>query len=637
MIIINLKIYKIHILIIDTMNSRIIKPIIFLCLFLLFSGGIWSQDQLERVEPPNWWAGMQHNEIEILMYGKDISNYQVKLDHPDAAIIKQTLVENPNYLFVELRLEEDIEACELPFEFSMDGELAFTHNYPIEARTKQLFDESVNSSDVMYLITPDRFANGNPDNDEFEDMPDKLNREKRFGRHGGDIQGIVDHLDYISDLGFTAIWLNPVIENDMPDFSYHGYAATDFYEMDARYGSNEEYRKMIELAAEKDIKIIMDMIMNHCGSEHWFVLDPPSSDWINFGNEFVPTSHKRMTVQDIHASEYDKKAFSDGWFVKTMPDMNQRNPLMARYLIQNTIWWIEYSKIAGIRMDTYPYPDKDFMTDWTCAIEKEYPGFFVVGEEWTINPAIVSYWQKDKVNHDGYSSCLLSLMDFPIQHAFVEATSKGENWNTGWIILYEMLANDFLYANPYDLVVFPDNHDMARFYTQINNDFDLFKMGVVYFSTIRGIPQFYYGTEILMNSDENPGDHGIIRSDFPGGWNGDKVNAVTGEGLNKKQKEAKAFMTDVLNWRMQNEVIHKGKLMQFAPYDGIYSFVRYTCEGKVLVVFNKNDQKTMLDWDRYEEILGEYKEGFDPFVKKKFEMKELEIPASSVQVFEFHH
>lgn len=604
---------------------------------MLFVFSIWGQAQesIERIEPPNWWAGMVHNEIELLIYGDEIAMYDVELNHPEARISRQSRVLNLNYLFIELVLSENIEAGSLVLEFFKGGEKAFTYAYPILDRSPQLFEESVNPSDVMYLITPDRFANGNTGNDEIEGMPDPLNRDKRFGRHGGDIQGIADRLDYIKNLGFTAIWLNPVIENNMPDYSYHGYAATDFYEIDARYGSNEEYRKMVELAAKKDLKIIMDMIMNHCGSEHWFVKDPPTKDWINFQGEFVPTSHKRTTVQDIHASEYDKKAFSDGWFVKTMPDMNQRNPMMARYLIQNTLWWIEYSKIAGIRMDTYPYPDKDFMADWTCAIQKEYPGFFVVGEEWTTNPAIVSYWQQGKVNHDGYTSCLPSLMDFPLQNAFVESAKQQETWGTGWIRLYEMLANDFLYADPYELVVFPDNHDMARFYTQVGNDLDLFKMGLVYFSTVRGIPQFYYGTEILMNSDENPGDHGIIRSDFPGGWPGDEVDAFSGSGLTKKQKEAQDFITGLLNWRKDNEIIHQGKLMQFVPYDGIYSFVRYSCKGKVLVLFNKSDKTQKLDWARYDEILGDYKQAYDLFDQKVRNMESLKIPPRTVKILEF--
>jgi glycosidase len=598
------------------MKQKTILPFTTLLLNLLICVTGSAQDLVERVEPPNWWAGMVHHEVELLVYGENIAQYQIRLDHDQARLIRQTRVENPNYLFLEIRLDESIDPGQLSLEFLDDGKVMHTHEYPILERTGLLFDESVDASDVMYLITPDRFANGNPANDEIAGMPDKLNRAERFGRHGGDIQGIVDRLDYIRDLGFTAIWLNPVIENDMPAFSYHGYAATDFYAIDARFGSNEEYRIMVERAAQKDIKIVMDMIMNHCGSEHWFVLDPPTSDWINFGGAFVPTSHQRMTVQDIHASEFDKRAFSDGWFVETMPDMNQRNPLMARYLIQNTLWWIEYSRIAGIRMDTYPYPDKDFMTDWTCAIEREYPGFFIVGEEWTTNPAVVAYWQKNKLNHDGYTSCLPSLMDFPMQNALAGSMNKEASWGSDWAKTYEVVASDFLYADPYALVVFPDNHDMARFYTQVQNDLDLFKMGVVFFSTIRGIPQFYYGTEILMNSDEEPNDHGIIRSDFPGGWKGDMADGFSGKGLSRDQLDARYFFRKVLNWRKSNPVIHKGKLMQFVPEKDVYSFVRYAEEGKVFVLFNKSKKPVTVDLKRYREIIPAGVEAYNVLEEK---------------------
>lgn len=617
------------------MKSSSIKVLGILFILGIFLQLSRAQSPIQRVEPPNWWVGMEHNEIQLLIYGENIGTYTVSLENSEAEITSISRVENKNYLFIDLRIPASMKSGDIDMVFNKDGAQTIYYPYPVLARTDALFNEHVDGSDVMYLITPDRFANGDEENDEVHGMKEKPNRNSKKGRHGGDLKGITEHLDYISDLGFTSIWLNPVVENDMFKYSYHGYAATDFYRIDQRYGSNQQYREFCQLAAEKDLKIIMDMIMNHCGSEHWFVLDPPTSDWINFNNKFVPTSHKRVTIQDIHASEYDKKAFSDGWFVKTMPDLNQRNPLMAKYLIQNTIWWIEYSKISGIRMDTYPYPDKDFMSDWTCAVEREYPGFFIVGEEWTTNPAIVSYWQKDKVNHDSYVSCLPSLMDFPIQDAVKDALKEDENWNSGWIKAYEMLANDFLYADPDLLVVFPDNHDMARFYTQIGNDLDLFKMGVAYFSTIRGIPQFYYGTEVLMDSDKNPGDHGLIRSDFPGGWQGDKLNAFTQAGLSSKQKEAQDFFKKLLSWRKGSKLIHEGELMQFAPFKGIYSYVRYNEHAKVLVIFNKNKEKQMIDLDRYSEIIPTQFTALDVLDGKDMDLdSEIELEARSVRILE---
>lgn len=583
-----------------------------LVLLLLIQVTFLSAQSIERVEPPNWWVDMTHNELQILVYGKDISTLTPVVQSDKMKLKKTVSVENPNYLFLYVEVPAGSRAGKVPIQFFRKDSLILEYVYglldrPIDPSTIKGFD----TSDVLYLITPDRFVNGNPKNDEIPDMKEKGNRKSKNGRHGGDIQGIYNHLDYIADMGYTAIWLNPVLENDMPKYSYHGYAATDFYRVDRRFGTNEEYRDFCNKAKEKGLKIIMDMILNHCGSEHWFVLDPPTIDWLNLQGDFKVTSHKRTTVQDIHASEYDKSAFSDGWFVKTMPDLNQRNPLMADYLIYNTLWWIEYSGISGIRMDTYPYPDKDFMGRWTCEVMEEYPAFNIVGEEWTTNPAIVSYWQKDKVNHDNYVSCLPSLMDFPVQDALVNSLKEKENWNTGWVKVYEMMANDFLYAHPEDLVVFPDNHDMARFYTQINNDFELFKMGMIYFSTIRGVPQFYYGTEILMDSDKSPDDHGIIRSDFPGGWSGDKVNAFSGTGLSKKQKNAQNFTRELLNWRKSNTVVHSGKLVQFAPENGIYSYFRQSEQGKVMVVFNKNTSDTKLDLAKYNEILHGHSQAYD--------------------------
>ena len=407
----------------------------------------------------------------------------------------------------------------MTFFLKKTGKEKLSHRFTLLAREKGSADrQGFTNDDVMYLITPDRFANGNPHNDTIKGLKEKADRSNPEGRHGGDLQGVADHLDYIADMGFTALWLNPVQENDMARTSYHGYAVTDFYKVDPRLGSNEEFKDLSKAAKEKGIKMIMDMIMNHCGSEHWWMKDLPSTDWINYGGKFVGTNHIHSTVQDPYASQADKKLFTEGWFVKQMPDMNQRNPLLAQYLIQNTIWWIEFAGLDGIRMDTYPYPDKDFMTHWSCSVMDEYPKFSIVGEEGSLNPAIVAYWQAGNNNRDGYTSCLGSLMDFPMQDALVKGLNGSEKeWNHGLIKMYEMLANDFIYPDPYNLVIFADNHDQSRFFTQINEDFDLFKMGIAYILTMRGIPQIFYGTEILMKNPDGKVD-AVIRSDFPGGW-----------------------------------------------------------------------------------------------------------------------
>ncbi|HMB98966.1 MAG TPA: glycoside hydrolase family 13 protein [Balneolaceae bacterium] len=582
-----------------------------------------AQNIIDRFEPANWWTEMKHNEIQLLVYGDNISSYNPVIDSDIVSLEKAVRVENPNYLFLYVTISEDAEPSEVTFSFYDDDKIAEEYAFELRQREPGRADiDGFNSSDVMYLITPDRFANGNTENDEIPGMKENLNRSFKGGRHGGDIKGISDNLDYISEMGFTAIWLNPVLENDMPEYSYHGYAATDFYQVDRRFGSNEEYKKLVQDAGKKGIKVIMDMIVNHSGSEHWFVKDPPASNWLNFQGEFRQSNHRHNTVQDLYVSNYDKKHFSDGWFVETMPDLNQQNELMADYLIMNTLWWIEYSGISGIRMDTYPYPDKDFMSKWTCAVMSEYPEFNIVGEEWNNNPAIVSYWQAGKKNHDGYTSCLPSLMDFPLQDALAKGLTEGEQtYGSGLIKTYEMLTMDFLYADPGKLVIFPDNHDMDRFFTQVNNDFDLFKMGMAYTATMRGTPQIYYGTEILMHNDDDPGDHGIIRTDFPGGWPGDEVNGFTGEGLSDRQKEAQAYIQRLLNWRKEKEVIHSGKVIHFAPENGIYVYFRYDDLEKVMVILNKNEVQTDLKLDRFAEMLDNHSTAKDIMTGRSYDLE----------------
>lgn len=584
--------------------------IIFLFTYLANSWNSQAQEsyQLERLEPGNWWVGMKNPNLQLLAYGPNIADLNPSIDYPGVQVSAVHKVENPNYLFIDLHIDDNAQAGRFDIIFKQADKNVITQPYQLLAResgsaNRQGFD----NSDVLYLITPDRFANGNPKNDQVASLKESPNRENPGGRHGGDIAGVLKSLDYIKDLGYTAIWLNPVLENDQPEYSYHGYATTDFYKVDARYGSNEEYKALIQEAKSKGIKVIMDMILNHCGSEHWWLKDPPASNWFNNQGNFKPTNHKRTTIQDPYAAKIDYQEMVGGWFVKTMPDMNQRNAFMSTYLIQNTIWWIEYSGLAGIRMDTYPYPDPNFMAHWTCEVMAEYPNFNITGEEWSVNPAIVAHWQKGKVNPNGYTSCLPSVLDFPIQYSLVEALNQEETWGTGWIKLYEMLANDFLYADPYNLVIFPDNHDMSRFYTQVNEDFELYKLGMTYMFTTRGIPQIYYGTEILMKNPESD-DHGIIRSDYPGGWDGDAINAFTGKGLSDKQKAAQAFTKKLLNWRKGAKVIHHGKMLHFAPENGVYVYFRFNEDQKVMVILNKNKEEQNIDVTRFAEILkGETK------------------------------
>ena len=498
---------------------------------------------IDRVEPPFWWTGMQNSELQIMIYGKDVAEFKPRIESETIELKAIHHGQSRNYLFIDIEMGPDTKPGTLIIDFYKNGHNSFSHPYELKQRSVQLkrfkgFDQS----DVLYLITPDRFANGNSENDEIEGLREGLNRGAEYGRHGGDIQGIKDHLDYVDDMGFTAIWLNPVLENDQDQWSYHGYSTTNYYKVDPRFGSNEEYRKFCELAAQKNIGIIMDVIVNHCGSLHWWISDPPFSDWINRQNEsYQQTNHRKTTLLDPYSSDYDRKQMVEGWFVPTMPDLNQRNPFMSKYLIQNSIWWIEYCGLNGIRQDTYSYPFKEFMTDWTCAIRDEYPEINIVGEEWTTNPNIIAYWQEGAQNKDGNNSCLPSQMDFPITMALRDALSENEGWGTGLVKIYESLANDFIYPIPENMVIFPDNHDMSRIFTEVGEDMHLLKNAIVFILTTRGIPQLYYGTEILM-SNKGSDSHGIIRSDFPGGWEGDETNAFLGTGLSDDAQKVQAFL-----------------------------------------------------------------------------------------------
>ena len=442
--------------------------------------------KIERVEPLHWWTGMHNPELQIMIYGNNIGQLTPKVNYEGIKIKRIQKVKNDNYLFVYLDISNKSKPGSFDIILSKGAKQELSFNYELKEREKEsAFRQGFNTSDVIYLITPDRFANGNPGNDEVDGYADPPNRQDDYGRHGGDIQGIIDHLDYIEQMGFTAIWLNPVLENAMEESSYHGYATTDYYKVDPRFGSNDLYKKLSKEAKKRGIKLIMDMIMNHSGSNHWWMNDMPTSDWVHYPDNYRETTHRRTTLHDPYASEIDKKRFTDGWFVTAMPDLNQSDPLLADYLIYNSLWWIEYAGLGGIRHDTHPYPGQEFMEEWTCRLIKEYPNFNIVGEEWGVDPLILAKWQRGSDIPVDFGSCLPSLMDFPIQVSLIESLT-GEG---GFDKVYETLTYDYAYADPFNMVIFPDNHDMDRFYRQVNHDIDLYKMGLTYVMTMRGIPQ----------------------------------------------------------------------------------------------------------------------------------------------------
>ena len=576
-----------------------------------------SNTYLNKVEPTNWWVNMKNDELQLLIHHPNISEYTPEINYTGISIKKVTPSEKSNnYLFVDIIIAENTSAGKFDITFKKENSENLVHTYELKSRVKTAEDyKGFDSSDAIYLITPDRFTNADETNDKLPNLKDQsLDRTDGYKRHGGDLQGIINGVDYISNLGFTAVWPTPVLINDMPQGSYHGYAITDYYQVDPRFGTLEDYKNLSKKLQDKGMKLIMDQVANHCGLEHWWMKDLPFSDWVNHQKNYednidnwnykknIGSNHRRTTNQDTYASESDRKGNNEGWFVASMPDLNQRNPFMAAYIIQNSIWWIETLGLGGIRQDTYPYPDKEFMSNWAGAIMNEYPNFSIVGEEWSYNPLLVGYWQKGAKNKDGYESNLKSSMDFPMQKAIIDGINEEESWGTGLVKIYEGLANDFHYPTPKDIMVFLDNHDEGRMFTALNEDFNKAKMAASYMLMLPRIPQIYYGTEILMDDTANHGDHGLIRTDFPGGWKNDKVNAFTGQGLTAQQKEMQSFITKLLNFRKNSKAIHEGKTIHFAPFMGTYFLFRSLEDETIVHIINKNDEPITIDLKRYTEV-----------------------------------
>lgn len=561
--------------------------------------------KLTKIEPASWWRGMELDTVEFMVYGKDIS--ELTAVGKELMVIGSTALESPNYLFVEVVIADDtrIGTHKLLFKDQKGRQKGTMVIEVLEREEGSAKRKGFSSADFIYLITPDRFRNGDPSNDQVKGMLEGPNREFIGGRHGGDLAGIIESLDYLEKMGISSLWLNPVLENNMETYSYHGYAMTDLYNVDPRYGTNEQYKELADKAKEKGIGIIMDQVANHIGSLHPWMSDLPSEDWVNQWPEFTQTNHMKVSRFDPHGAEVDRKQFTDGWFVETMPDLNQRNEKLARYLIQNSIWWVEYVGLHGIRMDTWPYPDKQFLADWTKAILDEYPNFNIVGEEWVSDPSLISYWQAGTAKMDDYSTYLPSIMDFPLQSAVVDGLMGEASWRSSMTKIYESLANDYMYGDLNNIMIFPDNHDMSRIYTRLDEDFDKWKMAMTLFFTTRGTLQFYYGTEILMN---NPGteDHGVIRSDFPGGWEGDAVNAFTGEGLTDQQKEAQQFIADLAHLRRQSCALNMGEMLHYIPLGEVYVYFKLFGDEHKMIVLNRNDEEVELGLERFQQGL----EGF---------------------------
>lgn len=588
------------------MFSNIIKVLTCVTCVSLTSICTATTFNIKHIEPLSWWTNMQSNDLQIMVHGEGIGALTPEFSHAALTINHVHRPKNPNYLFIDVTLSDALKPGDYALDFYLDQRKVLTKQYRFNSRNRHsAAAQSFTPRDVIYLVTPDRFANGDQNNDQVAYLSEGVARNEKGGRHGGDIQGIINQLEYIAEMGFSQLWTNPMIENNQPSYSYHGYSATNFYKIDPRFGTNELYRQLSDKAQEKGIGLIKDVVLNHIGSKHWWLTDLPMDNWLNYQNQpYTGTHHRRESLHDPHATNKDQALFANGWFVPSMPDLNQTNPFVSTYLIQNTLWWIEFANLSGLRVDTYSYSDKNFLTAWTKRITTEYPNINIVGEEWTTNPAIVAYWQRGKMNQDGYQSYLPSVMDFPFQDALVNALTQQESWNAGLTQLYQSLANDFLYADPYNLVTFTDNHDMSRIYTQLNEDMALYKMAMSILFTTRGIPQVFYGTEIAM-TNRGTDDHGIIRSDFPGGWQKDHANVFKRQHLTKTQAEALAFTKTILNWRKQAPAIHQGKLVHYAPNEGVYVYGRLLNDHqKVMVIVNKNTQPVTFNPTDFAEIIG---------------------------------
>lgn len=591
---------------------------------------------IRRVEPLNWWVGMENPELQIMIYAPGISVLRPEINYPGVSIRRIETTTNPNYQFIYLSIDPATAPGNVDIIFKNGQKTAGSYSFPLLKREENSAGRiGFNSSDAMYLLMPDRFANGDTTNDNHPSVIERRDRRSKDGRHGGDIQGIIDHLDYLQELGFTALWSTPLMEDNVPVCSYHTYAISDYYHIDPRYGTNEDYRRLSDEAGKRGIKLIMDVVTNHCGSAHWWMKDLPSADWIHEFPEFTRSNYRIWTIQDPHASTLDRKLNTEGWFDSTMPDLNQSNPLLLDYLVQNCIWWIEYANLGGLRIDTYPYNDKEPMTELCRRIMAEYPRFNIVGECWMHESIEVAYWQKGVQNPDGYVSELPCVMDFPLTDALMAFPNEKQDWSAGIVRPYVVFGKDYLYADPSNMLIFADNHDTERIWHLLKNDVAKFKLVFSILATTRGIPQVYYGTEIMMTGEKRKGD-GDIRRDFPGGWPNEKINAFTRQGRTEQQNEVFDFVKNLLNWRKKNPVIHHGKMLHFVPEDECYVYFRYDHNKKIMVVLNNSDSENKtLKLNRFSEILAPDSIGHDILSGKKVKLADtLTLSAKTAMILE---
>ena len=601
-------------------NNRYILVLVLCSLNLLFTTIIKAQNekQIIRIDPPNWWSGMQNKEVSLLIKGTNIASYTIATVSPEGITVADvTRAESNDYIFLDIVINDNAQPNTYTFTL-VNGNKTMNFKYELKKRNidpNKL--NGINSSDLIYLIMPDRFANGNLKNDALANFNEnKIQRDSILGRHGGDLTGIANHLNYISDLGATTLWLNPVQENNQPKESYHGYAITDHYKVDGRLGTFDDYKNLVDNCHQKNMKIVMDMVFNHTGNEHYLFKNKPGSDWFHIFEKYTRTNYRATAVMDPYASEYDKNLMQNGWFDKHMPDLNQQNKQVAEYLIQNSIWWIESTGINGFRVDTWAYPDQDFIKKWNKSILNEYPQFTIFGEVWEHGPAIQAQFANN-IYEGKNKGVMPGIIDFELYYAINDALTKDFGWTEGAAKIYYTLAQDFLYQNANKNVIFLDNHDLSRFSSMIEGNLDKFKSGIAFLFTTRGIPSMFYGTEILMKAWSNP--DAKVRIDFPGGWPTDSVSKFTSQGRNSNENEAFEYIKKLAHYRRNCKAITDGKLIQFVPENGVYVYFRYLNSQKIMVIMNTSNIAIELESSRYKEMMKDYYTAKNVITDKKLE------------------
>lgn len=597
---------------------------------------------VDKIDPPYWWTGMHDTTLQLQVQGKNVRGAEFSVEYPGVRIDSVARLDgSANWQFIYLDISPETKPGTMRLKWKEDGKTV-ERDFELKARREMKGARGFSAADVLYMIMPDRFASGgrkHPGEKELRN-PSATDRSNPNARHGGDLKGIADHIDYIDSLGVTAVWLNPVLENDMPRGSYHGYATTDYYRVDPRFGTNEEYAQLTDTLHRKGIKMVMDMIFNHSGSHHPWALDPPASDWFNHQNDYVQTNYRLSTITDPYASDYDKDLTVNGWFVEEMPDLNQKNPHLMKYMVQNSIFWIEDAQIDGIRMDTYPYADMGEMGKWIDAVKAEYPDFNIVGECWYGSPAGEQFWQTGSAvaAAKGIDTRLPVVMDFPLSILCADLKPfkiDSQAWN-GINEVYDHFALDYVYANPMNVLRFLDNHDTDRFILDMPENLDAWKQAVAMLLTVPGIPQIYYGTELLMNGSKEKSD-GYVRRDMPGGFKGDKRNEFTSKGRTALQNEAYDFISGINRWRKTSDAIGKGDMKHFMPTNGVYVYRRKYGPEEVIVILNGKDEDLSLDMSRYAEIIPEGARYTDILSGKSIVLRDgkkpLEVPARGTAIY----